>query len=95
MDFQVITDMATALSLDALVSSHPIYIEVQHPNDISEIFDSISYQKVDIIIMLVSTELLQKKHIGEEYLTKESHCNVLLIIIFSGVFAVNLYIHLF
>jgi len=46
MDFQVITDVARALNLDSLISSHPIYIEVEKPSDIGQIFDAISYSKV-------------------------------------------------
>lgn len=34
------------MDLDSLVSSHPIYIEVEKPADIDEIFDGISYSKV-------------------------------------------------
>ena len=34
------------MDLDSLVSSHPIYIEVERPEDIDQIFDAISYAKV-------------------------------------------------
>lgn len=34
-----------AMELDALESSHPISVPVNHPNEISEIFDRISYEK--------------------------------------------------
>ena len=40
--------MATAFALDALVTSHPILVPVNQPDEINEIFDSISYQKVNI-----------------------------------------------
>lgn len=33
------------MTLDALESSHPISVVVQHPDEISEIFDRISYGK--------------------------------------------------
>lgn len=36
------------LKSDSLATSHPIYVEVQHPDEIGEIFDSISYGKVII-----------------------------------------------
>ena len=39
-------DQASAFAADALVTSHPIYVPVNHPDEINEIFDSISYQKV-------------------------------------------------
>lgn len=38
--------MADAMKLDALSSSHPVYIPVKHPSEIDEIFDAISYKKV-------------------------------------------------
>lgn len=41
---------AIALRLDALANSHPIEIHVNHPNEINEIFDSISYAKGSAII---------------------------------------------
>ena len=33
------------MELDALESSHAISVPVNHPNEISEIFDQISYEK--------------------------------------------------
>ena len=39
-------DMKNAFRLDALVTSHPILLPVNHPDEINEIFDSISYNKV-------------------------------------------------
>ena len=35
-----------ALEFDGLVSSHPIYVPVNNPDEINEIFDTISYSKV-------------------------------------------------
>jgi len=32
-----------AMNLDSMKSSHPIEVEVNHPDEISEIFDNISY----------------------------------------------------
>ena len=31
---------------DALLSSHPVYQPVNHPDDINQIFDGITYDKV-------------------------------------------------
>ena len=42
-------DMKNAFELDALVTSHPILLEVNHPDEINEIFDSISYNKVSCL----------------------------------------------
>lgn len=48
---QFVTDeYAHALDLDSLANTHPIEVEVQHPGEISEIFDAISYQKGASII---------------------------------------------
>ncbi|OQR67756.1 puromycin-sensitive aminopeptidase-like [Tropilaelaps mercedesae] len=42
-----------ALELDALDSSHPIEVDVNHPSEVEEIFDKISYQKgASVIAML-------------------------------------------
>ena len=38
--------MESAFSLDGLQNSHPIKVPVNHPDEINEIFDSISYNKV-------------------------------------------------
>ena len=43
---QFITSAFTsALGLDALHNSHPIQVPVNHPSEIEEIFDQISYEK--------------------------------------------------
>lgn len=41
----VMHDHANALQLDGLKNTHPIEVEVEHPSQISEIFDAISYDK--------------------------------------------------
>jgi len=35
-----------AFSIDGLATSHPIYVPVYNPDEINEIFDAISYDKV-------------------------------------------------
>ena len=47
LDRFVLESVQPALGYDALTSSHPISIPVNHPNEISEIFDTISYLKVE------------------------------------------------
>ena len=37
------------MDFDALVTSHPVYVPVNHPDEINEIFDRISYVKVSHI----------------------------------------------
>lgn len=46
-------DYAGALSLDGLRSSHPIEVPVGHPNEISQIFDAISYSKGASVIRMI------------------------------------------
>ena len=44
------------MSIDDLLTSHPVYIPVTHPDEINEIFDLISYAKViyHLLILKVS-----------------------------------------
>ncbi|XP_074096420.1 suppressor of ER stress-induced death isoform X3 [Cotesia typhae] len=46
-------EVQNVFNLDALASSHPISIEVGHPDEISEIFDRISYGKGASIIRMM------------------------------------------
>ncbi|CAL4088040.1 unnamed protein product, partial [Meganyctiphanes norvegica] len=51
---QFTTDyIQNAMSLDSLQSSHPISVTVDHPDEISEIFDAISYRKGASIIQMM------------------------------------------
>lgn len=51
----VVDDSQAGLMLDGLRSSHPIEVPVKNPNEIGQIFDSISYSKgASVIRMLVS-----------------------------------------
>ena len=38
--------MQEVLQVDGLMSSHPVYQPVAHPDQISEVFDRIAYDKV-------------------------------------------------
>lgn len=70
-------DFNTALDLDSLASSHPIEVEVKHPDEIGEIFDSISYNKGASVIRMLAEYLGPKafqkglKH----YLKTHSYAN--------------------
>ncbi len=46
-------DLGPALSLDGLKNSHPIEAEIRDPNEISELFDAISYSKGAAIIRML------------------------------------------
>lgn len=70
---------AVALRLDSLANSHPIEVEVHHPNEISEIFDMVSYAKGSAVIRMVA------EYVGYEnfrdglryYLKKHSYKNTM------------------
>ena len=53
-------DLAVGLRLDALLHTHPIEIEVHHPDEIGEIFDEVSYSKGASIIRMLAD------YLGEE-----------------------------
>lgn len=50
-------DLGVALRLDALKSTHPIEVEVHHPDEIGEIFDEVSYSKGASIIRMLAEYL--------------------------------------
>ena len=51
---QFVSDtLISALELDALKNSHPIEVEVGHPNEVDEIFDNISYNKGASVIRML------------------------------------------
>ncbi|KAG8230287.1 hypothetical protein J437_LFUL010190 [Ladona fulva] len=60
----VVDELQNVFSLDALESSHPISIEVGHPDEINEIFDRISYGKGASLIRMMdhflTTEVFKK-----------------------------------
>eukprot|EP00058_Branchiostoma_floridae_P012436 XP_002597924.1 hypothetical protein BRAFLDRAFT_79834 [Branchiostoma floridae] len=49
----VSTDYTGALKLDALKNSHPIEVPVGHPDEVDEIFDTISYSKGASVIRML------------------------------------------
>ncbi|XP_028402409.1 glutamyl aminopeptidase-like, partial [Dendronephthya gigantea] len=76
-DMFVNYDMNNAFTLDALVTSHPILLEVNHPDEINEIFDSISYNKGSTIIRMLQyflTEATFRKGLIS-YLNKYKYSN--------------------
>ncbi|KAL5019590.1 hypothetical protein ScPMuIL_002482 [Solemya velum] len=48
----LLEDFYSALSFDGLISSHPIFVPVADPAEISEVFDAISYQKGASVIRM-------------------------------------------
>ncbi len=69
--------LATALKLDALEHTHPIEVEVHHPNEIGEIFDAVSYSKGASVIRMLAEYL--GAHMFQKgltyYLKKHSYAN--------------------
>lgn len=53
MEQFIVIDLHKVFKLDCLESSHPISIPVGHPDEINEIFDSISYSKGASIIRMM------------------------------------------
>lgn len=54
-DQVVVIDMAAAFAADGLANSHPIRIPITRPEEISQIFDSITYEKVFNKLCMYST----------------------------------------
>ncbi|XP_052782181.1 putative aminopeptidase-2 isoform X1 [Mya arenaria] len=46
-------DLHRVFDIDSLVTSHPIYVPVSHPDEINEIFDGISYSKGGSVIRMM------------------------------------------
>ncbi|CAN9425495.1 unnamed protein product [Alternaria alternata] len=73
----VTDNLASALSLDSLRSSHPIEVPVKRADEINQIFDAISYSKGSSVIRMIS------KYVGEDtfmegirrYLKKHAYGN--------------------
>ena len=54
------SDLGRALTLDALKHTHPIEVAVHHPDEISEIFDAVSYAKGASVIRMLAEYLGEK-----------------------------------
>lgn len=73
----LLAEHSRALSLDALANTHAIEIDVRHPQEISEIFDTISYAKGASVIRMLAEYLGEKAFIRglRAYLKKHSYDN--------------------
>ncbi len=76
-DLYVSDRYALALRLDALSNSHPIEVKVNHPDEISEIFDMVSYAKGSAVIRMLAEYLGDDKFRDglRHYLNKHSYKN--------------------
>lgn len=60
LDEESVDNTLNIFEFDSLKSSHAVSVEIGHPNQISEIFDAISYSKGSVIIRMMH------KFLGEE-----------------------------
>ncbi|XP_046631093.1 glutamyl aminopeptidase-like [Daphnia pulicaria] len=55
MTFILSDDVGPVMELDSKLSSHPIVVTVNHPDEITEIFDAISYNKGAAVLMMLES----------------------------------------
>lgn len=74
----VVHELQNVFGLDALTSSHPISVEVGHPDEINEIFDKISYDKGASIIRMMDHFLTNEvfkqgiyNYLNERFMNKD------------------------
>lgn len=53
----IVDEQALAFKLDALENTHPIQVEVKHPDEIRTIFDAISYEKGASVLLMLQNYL--------------------------------------
>lgn len=66
MDLMILNEIISALASDATASSHPLSIEeedVMMPEDIHQLFDSITYSKVQYFL----SPLFYKEIVNKQY----------------------------
>ena len=70
-------DLGVAFKLDALANTHPIEVEVHHPDEIGEIFDAVSYSKGASVIRMLADYIGEKNFRDglRYYLKKHSYKN--------------------
>jgi aminopeptidase N len=56
----IVDEQSVALKLDALENTHPIEVEIKHPDEIRTIFDAISYEKGASVLLML------QKYIGAD-----------------------------
>lgn len=69
MDLMILNEIISALASDATASSHPLSIEeedVMMPEDIHQLFDSITYSKVQYFL----SPLFYKEIVNKQYWIK-------------------------
>jgi puromycin-sensitive aminopeptidase len=75
----VTKNVTVSLNLDCLRNSHPIEVEVNHPDEVQEIFDAISYYKGSCVVRMLENwlgpEMFQKSIAA--YMKKYQYNNAL------------------
>ncbi|KAF2749750.1 hypothetical protein M011DRAFT_465417 [Sporormia fimetaria CBS 119925] len=73
----VTDNLASALSLDSLRSSHPIEVPVKRADEINQIFDAISYSKGSCVLRMISKQLGEDTFMEgvRRYLKKHAYGN--------------------
>jgi tricorn protease interacting factor F2/3 len=60
LDKYIVDEVFSALNADALISSHSIKVEVKDPQESTEIFDEISYEKGGSVLRMIENYLGEK-----------------------------------
>jgi aminopeptidase 2 len=73
----VTDNLASALSLDSLRSSHPIEVPVKRADEVNQIFDAISYSKGSCVLRMLSKQLGEETFMEgvRRYLKKHAYGN--------------------
>ncbi|KZV77286.1 hypothetical protein PENSPDRAFT_568462 [Peniophora sp. CONT] len=81
------SNLNQALRLDAKLSSHPIEVPIPDPNQINQIFDSLSYAKAASVLRMLSEYVGEKEFLKgvSVYLKKHSYKNTVSSDLWAGV----------
>ena len=81
------SNLNQALRLDAKLSSHPIEVPLPDPNQINQIFDSLSYAKAASVLRMLSEYVGEKEFLKgvSLYLKKHSYKNTVSADLWAGV----------
>lgn len=76
-DEESVDNTLDIFKVDAMKSSHPVSVTIGNPNQISQIFDAISYSKGSVIIRMMQKFLGEEtfRHGVSRYLKKHAYAN--------------------
>lgn len=74
---ETVKNFLQVLDLDSLQSSHPVSVTVGHPDEIAQIFDTISYTKGSFLLHMMNTFLGEEtfKQGIRNYINKHKYSN--------------------